>query len=38
VSAAQSRQRSTALTGQVRVTRRAQLAAYHAIFEPPREA
>ncbi len=38
VSATQSRMRSSALTGLERVTRRAQLAAYHAILEPGRDS
>jgi hypothetical protein len=37
VSAAQSRIRATLLNGLERTTRRAQLAAYHAILEPGRE-
>jgi hypothetical protein len=37
VSATQSRMRSSALTGLERVTRRAQIAAYHAILEPGRD-
>lgn len=37
VSATQSRIRATLLTGLERTTRRAQLAAYHAILEPDRD-
>ena len=38
VSATQSRMRTSALTGLERVTRRAQIAAYHAILEPSRDS
>jgi hypothetical protein len=38
VTASESRMRSSALTGLERVTRRAQLAAYHSILEPTRDA
>ena len=37
VTASESRMRSSALTGLERVTRRAQLAAYHSILEPSRD-
>ena len=37
VSATASRMRTSALTGLERVTRRAQIAAYHAILEPSRD-
>jgi hypothetical protein len=38
VTAQESRLRTSALTGLERVTRRAQLAAYHSILEPGRES